>query len=280
MIQTAASSGLAADFRRDGFVVVRGAVSLSRVGALTEALRLLIVARLRTLEIEADEALDLDEAFGRLEAAGEAHIGEIFRVIRETAELYNLILDPDILGLVRALVPTRVLHVLPEAAALRVDRKVAAKRAFHWHHDYSYITMSENGVTAWFPLVKMSPELGYLRVVPGSHKEITPVRFKEEFGRSGNFTGHNVYELYGVSGEELEPRSVDVEVDVGDVLIIHGCLLHRSGHNQTPRGRWTILGRYGDALEPALVSRAWRTVRDNEGKRLFNELHPELVHEG
>jgi len=267
-------------FERDGFLVVRGAVERTRVDALRRTLHRAIVARLKSAGSTVDEAADLDGAFAQLAALDERYVGELFRVVRETVELYELLLAPRLLEVVRGLIPQATLHVLPEAAALRVDRRVDAKRAFHWHYDYSYISMSENGITGWYPLAEMEPALGYLRVIPGSHRTLTPVRYREEYSGIGKFLGHNVYELYGVSREELEARGVDVEVELGDALFIHGRLLHRSGENRTPRGRWTVLGRYGDLLDPALVARGWNTVRGTHAPRLFNELHPELVHAG
>lgn len=265
-------------FDRDGFIVVKGGVDVARVEALRDALERMILARLRSEGMEPPAQGDLDAAFALLSTLGESYVGEIFRVTRETVELYELLFDHNVLEVVRELIPTAVLHVLPEAAALRADRKADAKRAFHWHYDYSYVTMSSNGITGWFPILPMRPELGYLRVVPGSHKSIAPVRFREEYSAAGNFLGHNVYELYNADYDELEKRSVDVPVDAGDVLFIHGCLLHRSGRNETANTRMTILGRYGDALDPALVARGWNTVRGRQAPRLFNELHPDLVH--
>jgi hypothetical protein len=59
-------------------------------------------------------------------------------------------------------------------------------------------------------------------------------------------------------------------------VFIHTLLLHRSGHNTSRRARWTVLPRYGDALDPAVVARGWKAI-GAPTDRLFNTLHPELV---
>ena len=186
-------------------------------------------------------------------------------------------MSAQILALVKTLIPDSILQVIPEACGIRIDPGGDETRTFGWHHDYSFLAMSLNGITGWAPLAPLTSEMGWLRVVPGSQKTITPVIFHESFAAKANFKGHRAYELR-VDENELEAQSVDiVDVAPGDIVFIHSCLLHRSGKNVSNRARWTVLPRYGDALDPAVVARGWQAIRGEAAPRLFNELHPDLV---
>jgi hypothetical protein len=62
----------------------------------------------------------------------------------------------------------------------------------------------------------------------------------------------------------------------GDVVLLHGWTLHRSGRNISPRARWVFNPRYSDLLDERVVANDWRVSRVGE-PWVFAEYHPDLV---
>ena len=199
---------VAAAFDRYGVVVVKHAVEAGRIEALASALKRLFAARLASLGIVPRDPDNLDRLYEQLAADDAKHVGEIFVLVRQLVEHADLILSAQILALVKTLIPDSILQVIPEACGIRIDPGGDETRTFGWHHDYSFLAMSLNGITGWAPLAPLTSEMGWLRVVPGSQKTITPVIFHESFAAKANFKGHRAYELR-VDENELEAQSVE-----------------------------------------------------------------------
>jgi hypothetical protein len=258
-----------------GAVVIKDAVDRDRLEEFNATVRRLLHARLKSLGVKSYPGDDLDTLYERLNGVHPRGIAELFVVVRHLIEHMQVIFAPGMLELVRALLPDTIIQANPDACGIRIDTRTAT-RGFGWHHDYSYLAMSQHLITGWLPMMPMTREMGFMRAVLGSHTKIAPVSFRVEYALAGNFQGSQAYQLRA-DERELEAASVELDdVQPGDAVFIHTLLLHRSGDNVTDRGRWTVLPRYGDALDPAVVERGWKGI-GTPTERLFNKLHPELV---
>jgi hypothetical protein len=269
-----------ATFDKSGVVVFKDVLDRTAVTGYAEALRKLAIARLKSLGVgaPADES-DLDACGQLLLAKDPGYLGELFLIAREIREQYEFLFAPGMMKAISAAMPGEVMQLVPESCGIRMDAPNQDERGFHWHYDYSYITTSLDGVTGWAPLLPMGAEMGWLKVVLGSHKTVHPIKIHSQPAPRGPFLGHHVFSLHDIDVGALERESVDIaDVGPGDLAVLHCCLLHRSGHNRGTRARWTALCRFGNALDPAVVRRGWRSVRGKNGERQFNELHPDLVH--
>ncbi len=266
-------------FEEAGAVVFKGALDRSVVTGYADALRSLAVARLHSIGVQPEDDTDLDACGRQLLAVGAGHLGELFHIAREIREQYELLFASGMNRVIGAVMPAAVVQVVPESCGIRMDAPNEDDRGFHWHYDYAYISTSLDGVTGWAPLMPMSPDMGWLKVVLGSHKRIHPVAVRAPKEPRGPFLGHHVFSLHQPDIEGFERDGVEVpDVGPGDLLAIHCCLLHRSGYNRANRSRWTALCRFGNAADRAVVERGWRSVRSADGSRLFHTLHPDLVH--
>lgn len=268
-----------ANFDELGAVVFKGVLEPRTVAAYAESLRLLAVERLKSLGLSPDREDDLDACGRQLLRRDPALLMELFQIAREIREQYDLLFAPGMMRAVNTVMPTAVVQIVPESCGVRMDAPNQDERGFHWHYDYAYITTSLDGVTGWAPLLPMTADMGWLRVLLGSHRKIHPIDVHDRSSIRGLFLGHHIFSLHGADIETFERDSVDVpDVEPGDLLVIHCCLLHRSGRNRGNRARWTALCRFGNGLDPAVLTRGWRSVRGASGERLFNDLHPDLVH--
>ena len=257
----------------------KGGLERDAVDGYARALYRLALARLESLGRKPVRADDLDASGRQLFDIDPAHLGDLFHIAREVREQYDLLFAPGMRRAIASLMPAAVVQIVPESCGVRIDSPNHDERGFHWHYDYAYIATSLDGVTGWAPILPMTAEMGWLRVLLGSHKRIHPIDIHERPAGQGNFVGHHVFSLHGADIAAFERDSVDVpDVQPGDLLVLHCCLLHRSGYNRGSRARWTALCRFGNGLDPAIVKRGWRSVRDRGGARLFGELHPDLVH--
>lgn len=109
------------------------------------------------------------------------------------------------------------------------------------HDDSTFLyTEPKSAVGLWLPLEDCDVENGCLSFVPGSHKK-NPV-VKRLVRAAGGGT-----EMIRIPGRENEPEvdwmAEDVEwvsmpVEVGDLVLIHGSVIHRSERNLSQRSRY------------------------------------------
>lgn len=131
------------------------------------------------------------------------------------------------------------------------SRRLAKTERYHRlpaHQEWSNMQGSLDGAVAWMPLVEVTPEMGRLQVIPGSHRDgLLPFARDDEAD----------YPL-AISHDAVRDEDfVEVEVPLGSVLFFSSFLVHRSGSNTTDATRLTINFRYNNALESSFVERSF-----------------------
>ena len=145
--------------------------------------------------------------------------------------------------------------------------KNTAKSKVNWkidpHQDWPSTQGSLNGVTCWLPLTDLSKGLGPLHVFPKSHLK----GFREHV------------EVDGVPVlKQCDSESVEISLEVGDVLIFSYFTIHKSGENIfSDKIRWSTHFRYDDALEPSFIERKFPRYRKDI--RIEGTLHPDYPSE-
>ncbi len=103
---------------------------------------------------------------------------------------------------------------------------------WHWHQDFFYWrevgVLFQDMLTVSVALSDMGPEEGCLEVIPGSHRcGLIPHGPSRDVGANENLVEH----LGNRLGTEFVP------LGVGDAVVFHGNLLHRSGTNNGDQSR-------------------------------------------
>lgn len=274
---TCQEQNIGAFFNEVGIVIVRDVLSLNFIQEFKKTLLAIIKARMISLGKKSLSA-DLDDAYNQLIAFNESSSMEIVLAARDLPCYYNMIVAPEINKVITLLLGETLFQVVHDICLFRIDSLHHSERNFPWHQDYPYNVLSRKSVTVWAPLTPITKEMGYLQVVPGSHQAILPVNFQSPSANErGQGKGHQVFSLRDVDTAAFEAQSLPLtQVNPGDVVFFDGCLLHRSGKNASQRSRWVSNIRFGDLLEPNLVSRGWKVVRD-KNPYVFSEVHPELI---
>ncbi|WP_394692284.1 phytanoyl-CoA dioxygenase family protein [Hyphobacterium sp.] len=237
-------------FAIDGYALIRDpaiAAMKDDVRATLHATALHIARRLLPADVFA--ALPKDAGFDALldgihaAETGNAVTRALYEVFPALPPVIALIDRPVIREAVaRAGVADAIAGTLP---LIRLDRPGDARFATPAHQDSWYSLLSPNAVTVWTPLCHMTPEMGELRVVPGSHTG-GPCEFKPYEA------GHEWFETAAPVPDEA---LVSVTVGDDEMLIFNQSLIHKSGVNRSGRVRISVQLRYNDlATAKALTS--------------------------
>ncbi len=113
------------------------------------------------------------------------------------------------------------------------------------HQDWRSMQGSLNSVVVWLPLVKVTEDIGTIKVLPGSHKQGLITDHVEK--------GFGMVELNDREREKL----ISVNAEVGDVVVFSSLLIHESGNNITDKPRWSCHFRYNDMKDKSFISRGY-----------------------
>jgi len=237
-------------FRRDGFLVVRGLVARDEVEELLAHTEDLMHGR-----ISVDGVPPPPPGATRREL--EQRLLRIHMLHRHLEIHERFLLHPRILDVLEALIGPDVL-----ALQTMLFIKAPGAEGQGWHQDTYYIpTFPDSLCGAWLALDRADEENGCLRMLPGSqHEPIYPP--KTGYGY-GNRELRDIPHVAGVGGHsnddddarnELWPvarryaREVPVVLDPGDVAFFGGHVLHRSLTNRSKdRFRRAFVSHYCNA---------------------------------
>ncbi|MCE9614504.1 MAG: phytanoyl-CoA dioxygenase family protein [Lentisphaerae bacterium] len=118
-----------------------------------------------------------------------------------------------------------------------------------WHQDWFYWKGTPK-TSIWIALDAATPENGCLRVIPGSHTQLFPLR-----DAAGARAFVHCTDEAQLSGFQI----VDVCMAQGDALIFHDRILHASHTNTSGRDRWSLIPTYRNAAV-ADDSTVWKTA--------------------
>ncbi|TPX69307.1 hypothetical protein SpCBS45565_g02564 [Spizellomyces sp. 'palustris'] len=105
------------------------------------------------------------------------------------------------------------------------------------HQDSTFLyTEPLSAVGLWFALEDCTPDNGCMYFAPGSHKTV-PIY--KRFVRNLNSNGTGFRNLIDEPVEEPpETDYVCEPTPAGSLVLIHGSVLHKSGHNLSDKSRW------------------------------------------
>jgi hypothetical protein len=113
------------------------------------------------------------------------------------------------------------------------------------HQDWRSIQGSLNGIVVWAALVDIVPAIGPLEVIPGSHLWGLLPSVKDEWYRRID------------DPRVTDEAFVSVPMNAGDTLLFSSFLVHRSGHSDGSRARFSLQARFNDMAEPEFVRRGY-----------------------
>jgi len=233
-------------FRRDGYLVLRGMVSPVACELMRSVTREHLRHEVGPLEYEAELGYpgappSLDAPGGRtvrrLRGAYDRH--ECFRIWAE---------DPRLVGMVTRLLGEPVCLTRAHHNCV-MTKHPNFGTATGWHRDIRYWSFARPElVSAWLALGDETAANGALHVIPGSHRlAIAPEQLDEL-----DFLRPEVE-----ANRRLFAQGVPVELAQGDVLLFHSGLFHSAGTNTGTAVKNSVVFAYrGESNLPTPGSRS------------------------
>lgn len=236
------AGSLAADFARDGAVVVRGALSAEQVALATEAIEA-VLADPSPLAITASRPDD------------PGSFTEDFRNWERVPALRTLALDAGLGALAAELMGSATARLYHDHVLVK---EPGTRQRTPWHQDQPYFNVDgSQTVSFWMP-VDPVPEDGSLELVAGSHDGTwyTPRTFADEAAKW--FPEGQLAELPDIDGEPERYRVLRWALEPGDLVAFSMLSIHGAPGFVGPGRRRVLSLRYlGDDVVHA--PRPWRT---------------------
>lgn len=232
-------------FKKNGFVILEGALDAADTSVFEQVLRRTIRFQIKKAKSRVSDFPDIPAGYElsrgmmALEDADHQYIADISDFIEMMPELMRLsstpLLHQDSLQLLEqdSDAPCYVTN-FGLNLAMPFDREYS----YGWHKDTFHTLPDSKYVQMWAPLIETSTtDLGTLEVCVGSH--VTGA--KEQHVVAGLSNRHR----YRVDPEALDkyPHK-QLEMTVGQVLLFDAGLAHRSGGNRSDRPRFSMVSVY------------------------------------
>lgn len=181
--------------------------------------------------------------------------------------------QPDILSVVRAIHGPQSVIASPTGSdnlLFFFPGKSFEKYALPLHQDFPYLMQAAAQITVWIPLTARFEGVGGFSGWLGSHKLGI---CKNRLGSYGLEVAISEAEL-----DKFEPFSV--QWDVGDVVISHSLLLHKSEPNVTPdKVRAVQIFRFSNLMTSEAKAYMWQSTayQSTKGSVTFAEVYPQLI---
>lgn len=240
MTVTALSDEQLGNYERDGFFVLRNAVSSQAMAGVVHLMESIV----DTLAVELLEAgeisglyqdLPFRSRWAAIRAECPASRPIVWRRVLVQPSVHALWFEPALLSAAREVLgPDLWAHELfngrprePHDTSQTIDWHQDAFNSRDWNIKDSRI------LTFWIPLVEVDARSGCLSVVPGSHRDGLRTGITDEFGVT-----RLALEQEQVTG------GVPVPMSRGDALVFDELMLHRSLDNVSDGVRWSVDIRY------------------------------------
>jgi phytanoyl-CoA hydroxylase len=192
--------------------------------------------------------------------------------------LVNQICYSDVLQkIAEQLLSSNLVLASPSQMNLRSDHPEEDKFLYPWHTDYFYNFSSTNSLVFWIPLDDVDNINGCLHIIPTSHKLNAKVEFSKSAWankQSGNyFKITNIKDLIQINGEVRCP------LKLGQAIVFHSKLIHKSGINLSTKTRYAIQSRWFDATsKDAILNRFTGGIDEGKDPNEYLNLNLPTMH--
>lgn len=155
-----------------------------------------------------------------------------FAIRQEDPWMFNFVMQQKFGKAAAQLLNVPSVKVLSETLHAKFPKTSGRGRRLAWHQDFPSMPIDRaEAVQTWIALVPMTPEMGPMVHLTGSHRSMPGGMLAEVDERAEELYPH-IFETYEAS--EREPYQA------GDAMFHHGLTWHSSGDNMSDKVRWAM----------------------------------------
>lgn len=199
------------------------------------------------------------------------------------ADIWSLVTRAELGRTVAGLLQTRAVSVIED----QLLDKPPGGAPLATHQDYRYwqFSTSPQMLTCWIALDDMSPEIGTVHVIPGSHRwgqQAVERNLAEDFRDSVDGAHHYLRVAEALRPPDAALQFTPVLVPAGGGVLFHSLTIHSSSGNRTDRRRRALSIHYAAAECRIMLAKTadqpfpYCFARLKEGDRLVNKYLPEV----
>jgi len=236
-------------FRKDGYIVVKNFFDKDEISSLRRDVKKIFALQIRRIvnvDVDIDDEANFEKfmyKFFELDVDTFMNCG---KEVQQLISLHKIGTDSRVHKILVELgLEFPIISVRP---SMLFNSRHLAKKEEYWklgaHQDWRSSQGSLDAITLWFPLVKSDKAIGALQVIPKSH--ILGLLDSESVS------------YYGKIIEEFKEEDyLQLEFEIGDILLFSSFLVHRSGVNITESIRWSVQLRYNNIQESTFIERGF-----------------------
>lgn len=222
---------------------------------------------------KAFSANDFDDGYLELIRKDRSWGGEIYDAVKQLPSFYRLLSHSAHDEVFKQLRENSMPGIAGGGHGIRIDNPFEDKFRAMWHQEYPAQLRSLDGLVFWSSLIPVTEELGPVQFCPGSHREGPLPVYSDDPDHSGRTQAYalKLHDEENIIGkyQQIAPLT-----SPGDLVIIDFLTLHASGHNRSPRSRWSMQFRYFNFTDTIGRSHGWKG--SYAAGVDFRAIHPEL----
>lgn len=244
------SSSPAEDYRREGFVVMRGIVPADDVRAVRADMHRLVTQQLAHHGLPIRGGNKPEDLHADLKTLFNHDLKTYLATLTlcaKLASLHTLYVHPNIQAFVRSIgLAFPVIQTAPVMHLMSHSLKVPnGYQGFGAHQDWPTLQGSLDTVTVWIPFITVDRNLFTMDIVPRSHnKGLLPYTRRDH--------------IFEVNPDQYDEKDfVPMEAEEGDIVFMSSFAIHRSSLKGDERLRVSTSLRYENAADPTFIARAY-----------------------
>jgi Phytanoyl-CoA dioxygenase (PhyH) len=237
-------------YRERGFHLERGLFPIECANIVLREIDSIFRARMSSLrcgnESDADGMLTPSSLAEFFKSNGPDYIA-CMKAVQNLYGVIDYVANSNVLSIITALGIRSPAFSTKQIVMISSPR--TASSFAHWkkppHQDWRSIQGSLNGIVVWTALADVTPQIGPLEVIPGSHLwGLLPTK-QDEWYRH-------------INDQRIQDDAfVSVPMKAGDALFFSSFLIHRSGSSDGSRPRYSIQFRFNDLAEQSFIDRGY-----------------------
>lgn len=225
-------------FHRDGFLIINNTFTKEECDELKKTLIVEIKKGKNILEKSPTKSNDKINYDKVADVPRKINEGLLQDIANRNSKFMSLAKDNRLVSIISQLFGNDIkTYCLYRSTCIFKNSKISS--ATSWHQDIIYWKGRPNKLSIWISLDKVTKQSGSMHYIPGSHSELYNDILKNGHDRK------SIEDYWKSSGENVdESKKVIAELEKGDIVIHHCCVMHGSEPNSLAKERYALIFTY------------------------------------